>query len=296
MYYISLEDLNNDIRNNFYKIRLYEGKKPFCGVLGVPRSGMIPASIIAEMLNVGLASVNEFVENQLGSFDNHGGRLLNSVKPSKRKKLLVVEDTCYNGYSLERTKKLLEPLSYKYEFVFMCVYLEGTLKVMTPDFFLRDIREIALKTETKTALYEWNIMHNIQGACIYDVDGVIFLNPPKGLSHREYVNYIKNPVPLYIPSTSRKLTFCTYRLIKYYDITFSSLLKNGIKPKKLYMFESDSYAERKKTPSYIYKSHVYSELEPEKRLFIESNDTQAKLIYETTKKPVYCLTSNKMYS
>lgn len=295
MLYISFNDLVNDIRNNFYKIRNFEGDSQFCGVLGVPRSGMIPASIIAEMLNVGFASVNEFIEKDFDAFNNHGARLLNKFN-TERKKILVIDDTCYYGNSLKRTKNLLQPLSDKYEFVFMCVYLEGPLNTMTPDLFLRDIREVTLKSEIKIALYEWNIMHHSQESCLYDIDGVIFLDPPDERNTEDYIEYIKNPTPLFIPSTEKPLTFCTYRLVKYYDITLNSLLKQGIKSSKMHMFNSDDYFERQKTPSYLFKSYVYSKVEPDKKIFIESDDVQAYLIHENTKKAVFCTTTNKMYS
>ena len=194
------------------------------------------------------------------------------------------------------TKKMLYSLSDEYEFFYMVIYLEGPANLCVPDLYFKDIRYEAFNSEFNIVLYEWNILHNMFNDVIYDIDGLIFLDPPDELNNNEYIDYIKNPIPLFIPSTNEPLTFCTYRLDKYFDITLNSLLKNGIKGPTIYMFNSDNYFERQKTPSWAYKSYVYSKLEPNKGLFIEIDDFQAKMIYENTKKAVYCVGSNKMYS
>lgn len=64
MKYITLNDLSNTIRTNIYKI-----PRNIDFIIGVPRSGMIPASIIASFLNVPLIDVNSFVNN----FEPWGG-------------------------------------------------------------------------------------------------------------------------------------------------------------------------------------------------------------------------------
>ena len=56
MLYISYEKLITDIRKNKHKI-----PKNILGTIGIPRSGMIPASILSEALNVWLSSIDEFI-------------------------------------------------------------------------------------------------------------------------------------------------------------------------------------------------------------------------------------------
>ena len=72
--YLTYNDFTNDIRNNFKKI-----PKDVIGVIGIPRSGMLPATIIAEYLNVGLATIDEFINNKdnpLSLFSSHGFQAL----------------------------------------------------------------------------------------------------------------------------------------------------------------------------------------------------------------------------
>lgn len=79
MLYISYEKLILDIRQNLHKI-----PKDILGVIGIPRSGMIPASILSESLNVGLCSINEFIKNGSDCFKhNHGNR---KIKENNSKK------------------------------------------------------------------------------------------------------------------------------------------------------------------------------------------------------------------
>ena len=61
MFYISYNDLVNDIKSNLYKIREEEKNGQFCRIIGIPRSGMIAALIISEYLNIGVSSLDNFI-------------------------------------------------------------------------------------------------------------------------------------------------------------------------------------------------------------------------------------------
>ena len=93
--YITLNELCNDIRNNIWKI-----PKDVVGVVAVPRSGFIPAGIIAEHLNVGITPLDNFLraDDPSDAFGVHGSRPLR--KDASYKKILIVDDTCYAGGSI----------------------------------------------------------------------------------------------------------------------------------------------------------------------------------------------------
>ena len=131
MIYVTYEDLCRDIRENLNKI-----PRDVCGVVGVPRSGMLPATIIAEYLNVPMFDLHSLVE--IG----HGGRPL---KRTSGNKLLVVDDTCFHGNSLTVTKRTLREHGYDgFDFEFLVVYLEGPCDNDKPDIYLRDIRDMGI--------------------------------------------------------------------------------------------------------------------------------------------------------
>ena len=285
--YVSYEKLISDIRTNLYKI-----PKDILGVIGIPRSGTIPATIISEYLNVGLTTIDSFLQNGIESFNNHGNRKL---KKTESNKILVVDDTCYNGNETKKNRLKLDIFNKQYEFIFMCIYLEGTCLIDKPDLYLMDIRQEALNSEIGIALYEWNIFHNpgIINKTIFDLDGVICADPPDERNTDKYIEYIKSPQTLLIPTVD-KITICTYRLVKYKQETINYLNSIGLCNHNLIMFYSNSYEERSKTPSYLYKAAVYNKL-TDFKLFIESDDYQARKIKELTGKSVFCNTTNTMY-
>lgn len=287
MEYISYEKLICDIKKNLYKI-----PKDVLGVIGIPRSGMLPASIISEQLNVGLTTIDMFLEHGVDSFSKHGNRKLRNTES---KKILVVDDTCYNGNEINKNKAKLKNFNKEYDFIFLCVYLEGPSLICSPDLFLSDVRNMALKSEIGIVLYEWNIFSNpaIINKTIFDLDGVICVEPPDERDAEKYMEYIKSPQTLLIPTTD-KITICTYRLVKYKSETMNYLKSIGLCDCDLFMFKSDSYEERSKIPSYLYKASVYTKLTNFK-LFVESDDFQARKIKEITGKSVFCNTTNTMY-
>lgn len=59
MNYISLETLMNDIRDSINLL----SKHNFDLVVGIPRSGMIPAYLISLYLNIDVTDVNSFILN-----------------------------------------------------------------------------------------------------------------------------------------------------------------------------------------------------------------------------------------
>ena len=289
MKYITLSDLSNTIRKNIWKI-----PRDIDFIIGVPRSGMIAASIVASYLNVPLIDVNSF----LAGLEPYGGNRLqyfNNVH-IKTNKALVLDDTVSSGGAMEKVKNKLLSDDKGISFVFGCVYLEGTGENVV-DIWLEDIRTYT-ENFTKIVLYEWNILQHHRGRTIRylcDMDGVFCVDPPDERNEKEYLEYIKNATPLFIPR-AKLGGIITYRLIKNKDITEKWLEKNGITYDRLTMFDANTWDERNKSgiSPEVYKGEYYKN-NGIYELFIESNDYQAKKIAEISKKQVYCVETNRMY-
>ena len=90
MKYISINDLTNTIRRNLWKV-----PHDVDFIIGVPRSGMIAASIIASYLNIPLIDVNSFVNG----LEPWGGVRLQFFENNHKRsnKVLVVDDTLYRN-------------------------------------------------------------------------------------------------------------------------------------------------------------------------------------------------------
>ena len=295
--YISLNRMCQDIRENLWKI-----PRDIIGVVGVPRSGMLAATIISEYLNVGLANFNELISNRdprMTFQKNHGNRYMNQI-PGNR--VLVVDDTCFAGSQNLKCRQEIERsfgIHPDYEFVYLVVYMEGDGHVSNPDIFLRDVRGLAKSSDLGIMLYEWNIFnHNpsVMEKMMFDYDGVFCLDPPDERNIDAYERYIENPTPLFLPTKNMdvRINIVTYRLEKYRRQTENFLFRNGIQNVNLTMYKASTYEERGKIKPEIYKGNTYRESDA--ILFIESDDRQAQMIRSISGKSVYCVSTNKIYS
>lgn len=288
MKYITLAELSETIRKNIWKV-----PRDIDLIIGVPRSGMIGASIISSFLNVPLIDVDSYIA---GMEPWRGNRLAYFMqKHAKTNKVLVIDDTVSSGTAMNKVKAKLNSVS-GVTFVYMCVYLEGRgLDVV--DLYLEDVRMFT-NGFTRIVLYEWNIMQHhtkFMQKCLYDMDGVFCVDPPDERNEEQYQEYIKNATPLFVPRTKIG-GIITYRLHKNMDATQKWLSDNGITYNEISMFNANTWEERKNSgispemfKGAYYKSHDNYEL------FIESNDHQARRISEISGKPVYCVDTNKIY-
>lgn len=290
MKYITLSDMAGVIRNNIYKI-----PHDVDLVVGIPRSGMISASIISEYLNRPLVDIDNFCN---GCIDGVGGGRLVYVRNRPIKKILVVDDTVCGGGSMRSAKQKLKNFNDGFEFLYMAVYAEG-VGLTDVDFYLEDVRGFT-HNGTALVLYEWNVFHHhtqFMAYCIYDLDGVMCIDPPSDYYDViVYEKYIETAIPKFTPTVTVG-AICTYRIEKYRDATQRWLEKNEIKCNELVMFPSQSREERTNSgmsPAQ-FKADYYKNKAPWMILFVESSDDEARQIYELTKKPVLSVERNVMY-
>ena len=289
MKYITLSDLSNTIRKNIWK-----RPRDIDFIITIPRSGTIAGSIISEFLNVPLIDIDSFVA---GVKPYGGGRLrYYNKKEHNTKRVLVVDDTVYSGLSKVQTKEKLKEFAEEYEFIFMAVYLEGPGKKHV-DLYLEDI-SMYTNNYKQIVLYEWNIFHhneNEMAAMLFDLDGVMCVNPPDERNEEAYQSYIRNAIPLFVP-TAKIGGIVTFRLIKNSQATEEWLKKQGVEYDNLIMFNAQTWEERAAHGIHpgIWKGEIYKSL-PQYRLFVESDPTQAQIIADVSGKQVYCVEDNKMY-
>lgn len=282
MRYVKLSDFCNTIRNNIYKI-----PHDVDAVLGVPRSGMIAASIVSEYLNIPLGDVNTLV------FSSGDRMKLFESKPIK--KVLVIDDTTFSGKSMRETKEKLKSKE-GYEFIYCVVYLEGNDGEKEIDLYLEDMRHED-KGWNNICLYEYNLFNHyphVMDKIMWDLDGVFCVNPTQDANEEEYLEFIKNAVPKFIPRV-RLNKIVTYRCNKYRKETEEWLSKNGIRYNLLGMVAADNYIQRHQiAPSSAqFKAEIYKN--DDAQLFIESEADQAEQIWKLSNKPVLCIENNKLY-
>lgn len=288
MIYITLNDLVNTVRNNLSKI-----PHDIDFVVGVVRSGMLAATIIAEYLNVPLVDDVSYA----AGISPAGGNRIMFNKKKETGKVLVIDDTCYSGKAMRQTKELLKHITDK-QFIYACVFLEADPGRKECDLWLEDISSEIDFFKGQICLYEWNIFHHynfIMERSEFDMDGVLCLDPPDDHNEEEYEKYIKDATPLFIP-TSKIQRIVSYRINKYRDITEEWLLKNNVNVNELILFDADNREKRNTSgiSPELFKAVVYKN-HPNDILFFESDDYQARFIHNNTGKAVYCVGTNKMY-
>lgn len=290
MKYVTINDLSQTIRKNLWKI-----PRDIDFIIGIPRSGMIAASIISSYLNVPLIDINSYLKGVQPT----GGTRLRYFKDSHKatNKALVIDDTVSQGMSMRDAKgRLMTSDKNTLEYIYLCVYLEGTGESYV-DIYLEDVRKYTNNFK-EYVMYEWNIFQHHSATMqrfLFDMDGVFCLDPPDERNETEYTNYIKNALPLFIPRTKIG-GIVTYRLIKNKEITEKWLADNGIRYGDLFMFDAQTWEERymKGVSPEEYKASIYKE-KANYNLFIESNDYQARRIAELSNKPCLCVETNKLY-
>lgn len=248
-------------------------------IVGVPRSGMVPAAVLALHRNVRLTSVDDLRDGRvfLGGFrDQH----------RKLKKGLVLDDSILTGKSIFRAGDALKGvkgIKLFYGGVYLKPGAESTAylhcrKVQTP------------------RIFEWNWLHScwITKACM-DIDGVLCRDPTKeenddGLRYRKFLHTV---APRHIP-TVEVHTLVTSRLEKYRMDTVKWLQRHGVLFKNLIMHPAATKKERQKAGDHakrkaiVYRQSGYP-------LFIESSTKQAQAIAQFTGKPVLCTDSMSLY-
>jgi len=257
------------------------------GVVGIPRSGMLPACMISEIRHLPLGNLTEFARS--GQFMAGGNRLESTkLEYPVEGKVLVIDDSIYMGTEMQKSFKLWfdnqDKLS-KFTPIWAAVYKNP---------YFHD-PGILTHIETHDRRYfEWNLMHHpalVNTMC--DIDGILCPDPPVDDDGVQYQKYINSAVALYCPSV-RMLAFVSMRLEKWRPETEGWLTRHNIAYDELILCPEATVADRRAIGGYgIFKGRHYRHSKAS--LFIESCPLQAAEIAKVSEKPVICLTNGKVY-
>ena len=265
--YRSVDDLSQLIKSKLHLIPDVD-----C-IAGVPRSGMLAASLIALYLGKPLISIEDIGK---GDYNNFTSRIRLFCKSSR---VLVVDDSCSSGNAMKHVKDTLSTIKNK-EFIYCAIYVLESSKQYV-DFWFETLEHLRL--------FEWNIMdHGILGQSCVDLDGILCIDPTyeENDDGEKYKHFLLNAQPRFIPQR-RIGTIVTCRFEKYRPETIQWLEKYNVKYNDLIMMNYATADERRAANCYSsYKAAIYKQTNAQ--LFIESNSKQAFDIFCFTNKPVYC--------
>lgn len=248
-------------------------------VVGIPRSGMVPASMIALMHNKPVAELDGFLAGHV--MGRGQTRALEGWSPSADdyRRILVVDDTVNTGGSIQRARARLAEVAPKVEATFLVPYA-----------YKRSLDHVdtALEICPKPRIFEWNLLHAwlVTRAC-FDIDGVLCRDPSDAENDDgpRYREYLEGVAPLAVP-TQRIRRIVTSRLEKYRPETEAWLATHGIEYEHLHMLDLPSAHDRRRLGGHAsFKAAVYAS-DPDSVLFVESDPAQAAVIARKSGKPV----------
>lgn len=284
MHYKTFENLNKDIKRNLYKIHT----ESYDLVVGIPRSGMIPAYFISLYLNINVTDVNGLITNQ--SLKKASVRQLKNPidMPHNANNILLVDDSIISGNSMQETLDSI-PQQLKDKITKLVIYSDRPR---------RDDVDQYLEVLPTPRVFEWNIFHRplLEKACV-DIDGVLCLDPSPEQNDdgNKYINFLLNARPHILPSYKIH-SLVTSRLEKYRSHTEQWLKKHNILYENLIMLDLPDKESRLRLNAHAAHKAAYFKKSKNLEIFIESNGNQAKEIANITGKPCYCVDENFMYT
>ena len=280
MHYRSIADLNATVLSALNRL-----DPELELVVGVPRSGMIPAQLVSVMANIRLADLDGYVDGRVYGTGRTKAEGLRDRAAGARK-VLVIDDSINSGTSMAEARARVAAAGLGDDVTFAAVY--GS-KAHHPE------ADLVFETVPWPRMFQWNFMHHslLQSACI-DIDGVLCHDPTAAENDDgdAYRAFLANARPLY--RMSRPLgTLVTSRLEKYRAETEAWLAAQGLRYRRLVMLDLPSKAERQRLAAHgLFKGTFYRD-DPA-TLFIESETRQARRIAEIAGKPVLCLETHRM--
>lgn len=267
----SLADMAQIIAANLHRI----DRRQFDVIVGIPRSGMIPAALIATHLQLPLADVRGYaagiISGRSGSSESRGARVL------------LVDDSCNKGRAMARAVSLLPKGTQVTRLAIFGPYQVEPSSVCDMWFeIVHGPRVFAWNMQKHIRLPRWG----------FDFDGVLCRDNTKAENDDgpRYAEFLREVEPLFIPQ--RPIGhIVTGRLEKYRGQTEAWLKRHGIEFEALHMTQFHSKAERMHAMKFAggrggWKARIVRELGVE--MFVESCPKQASIIAREAQVPVWC--------
>lgn len=276
-HYKTISDLSTTIKKKIHKL-----PEDLDLIVGIPRSGMIPAYTIGLFLNLPVCSLDEWLS---GILPSHGNRNLDQKPHHDPRHILVVDDSVWSGGALAKAK---ERIGTGCRVSYLAVYaLEESKDI--PDYFFEIV--------PLPRLFQWNYLnhHILQSSCV-DIDGVLCVDPTEEQNDdgEKYIDFILHAKPLFLPPVPI-FALVTSRLEKYRKETEHWLTQHKVIYQHLFMLDLPSKEERIRLGAHgSHKATIYAKF-PNTKLFLESERKQAIEIAKRSGKPVICVETDELF-
>lgn len=259
-------------------------------VCGVPRSGLMVASLMALQWNLPVTDVLNLTEGRLLT----GGRRL-ALRDEELtrffdqpRNILVVEDSVAGGAGIRKAREQLAAMGRKHRIQYAAVYAapEGRSSV-----------DFAAETVMMPRVFEWNLFHHpmLNDTCV-DIDGVLCRDPSdeENDDGPRYREFLQTAAPRFLP-TEEVGWLVTSRLEKYRPETEAWLRNHGVRHRELLMLDlPDMWTRRRTGAGATFKIEQYRKTGA--CLFLESDKEQAAQIAEGAGNHVIAIDTMEMMS
>jgi uncharacterized HAD superfamily protein len=251
-------------------------------VVGVPRSGMVPAYMIGLLLNLPVTDIESYVA---GVVPFVGNRLIQNIREFK--KVLVVDDSIKFGRQMQLVKEKLSPFNF-IEFKYITVFATSESRFLV---------DYCMEIIDRPRIFQWNLLNSwiYEFSCV-DIDGVLCEDPSEEQNDdgENYLHFLQNAQPKYLPPCKIDV-LVTSRLEKYRSHTEAWLKKHGVQYQQLEMLDLPDKETRVRLGIHAtFKSNIYRKFD-RTALFIESSKYQSEEIHKQTGKNVFCIENMNFY-
>lgn len=255
------------------------------GVIGIARSGVIPASIISMQLHVPLYLLD--IKQQTITEAGSGFRL---HPESRQETFLLIDDSYASGLTLRRAL----PIIAKHD-------LTAGKKVITAVVYASELSsgapiDVIGYQYPLPHFLEWNFFNStlMEGVGV-DFDGILCYDIPdiEAASPAEYEARLISAVPLYLPLKMEIEVICSGRLKRWEQQSIEWLKRHGVRFKHIEFLDLDDPHRRTGEKIISHKCRII--LQYGLRTFVESDPRQAEAIAVLTGVPVVCPAARKVY-
>lgn len=264
--------------------------RDFTLVCGIPRSGLMVASLLALQWNLPVTDVASLVAGRVlpgGRRQTARGVDLDRFLDTPQR-ILVVEDSVCAGAGVRKARADLAGVAKRHEIRYAAVYaaLEG-----------RGTVDYVAEVIGMPRVFEWNLFHHpvLRQSCV-DIDGVL-CRDPSGEENDDgprYREFLRTVAARFVPSEEVGW-LVTSRLEKYRPETEEWLRRHGIRYRELRMLNVPDMRTRRETGAAVpFKAEQYRRTGAE--LFVESDPRQAAQIAERARRHVIATDSMQLHS
>jgi orotate phosphoribosyltransferase len=257
-------------------------------IVGVPRSGLLAANLLALHMNLPMTDVEGLIEGRLmrsGSRTNGSGTRDLHDRP---RSVLVVDDSICSGSAMRKVRQAISAARLPHRIRYAAVFISREAEE-------REDVDLFAEIVPVPRVFEWNLFHTplLQSMCV-DIDGVLCRDPTSSENDdgARYREFLQNATPLQLP-TFEIGWLVTVRLEKYRSETEAWLSRHGVRYRELIMMQYPDMTSRMAARQYTaFKADVYKSTGA--TLFIESAPHTAAEVAEATGKAVFCVERRQM--